>query len=72
MSGAITTGAIAFSIGLTLRLKAMSQWIIWEVAGLFENIGVIQDSIETVARDRHRDRCARCQAACRQQGRNRL
>jgi ATP-binding cassette subfamily B multidrug efflux pump len=50
--GAITTGAIAFSIGLTLRLKAMSQWIIWEVAGLFENIGIVQDSIETIARDR--------------------
>ena len=51
-SGAITTGAIAFSIGLTLRIKAMSQWIIWEVAGLFENIGVIQDGIATIARDR--------------------
>ncbi len=50
--GAITTGAIAFSIGLTLRLKAMSQWIIWEVAGLFEDIGVVQDSIDTIARDR--------------------
>jgi ATP-binding cassette subfamily B multidrug efflux pump len=50
--GAITTGAIAFSVGLTLRLKAMSQWIIWEVAGLFEDIGVVQDSIETIARDR--------------------
>ncbi len=50
--GAITIGAIAFSVGLTLRLKAMSQWIIWEVAGLFEDIGVVQDSIETVARDR--------------------
>jgi ATP-binding cassette, subfamily B, multidrug efflux pump len=52
-TGAITTGAIAFAIGLTLRLKAMSQWIIWEVAGLFENIGVIQDGIETIARDRN-------------------
>jgi ATP-binding cassette subfamily B multidrug efflux pump len=51
-TNAISTGAIAFAIGLTLRLKAMSQWIIWEVAGLFENIGVIQDGIETVARDR--------------------
>jgi len=49
---AITTGAIAFAIGLTLRLKAMSQWIIWEVAGLFEDIGVIQDGIATVARER--------------------
>ena len=51
-AGLITIGAIAFSIGLTLRLKAMSQWIIWEVAGLFEDIGVIHDSIETIARDR--------------------
>ncbi len=51
-TGAITTGAIAFAIGLTLRLKAMSQWIIWEVAGLFENIGVIQDGIVTIARER--------------------
>ncbi len=50
--GSITTGAIAFSIGLTLRIKAMSQWIIWEVAGLFEDVGVIQDGIETIARDR--------------------
>jgi ATP-binding cassette subfamily B multidrug efflux pump len=52
-TGAITTGAIAFAIGLTLRLKAMSQWIIWEVAGLFENIGVIQDGIVTIARERN-------------------
>ena len=51
-TGAITTGAIAFAMGLTLRLKAMSQWIIWEVAGLFENVGVIQDGIETISRDR--------------------
>ncbi len=51
-NGAITTGAIAFSIGLTLRLKAMSQWIIWEVAGLFEDVGVIQDGLTTIARDR--------------------
>ena len=51
-TGAITTGAIAFAIGLTLRIKAMSQWIIWEVAGLFEDIGVIQDGIETIARER--------------------
>ena len=51
-TGSISTGSIAFAVGLTLRLKAMSQWIIWEVAGLFENIGVIQDGIETIARER--------------------
>ena len=50
--GAVTTGAIAFSVGLVLRLQGMSQWILWEVAGLFENIGVVQDGIDTIARDR--------------------
>ena len=51
-NNAITTGAIAFAIGLTLRIKAMSQWIIWEVASLFEDVGVIQDGVETIARER--------------------
>jgi len=50
--GSISAGAIAFSIGLTLRIKAMSQWIIWEVAGLFEDIGVVQDGMDTIARER--------------------
>lgn len=49
---AVTTGAIAFAVGLVLRMQGMSQWILWEVAGLFENIGVVQDGIETIARDR--------------------
>ncbi len=49
---AVTAGAIAFSIGLVMRLQGMSQWILWEVAGLFENIGVVQDGIETISRDR--------------------
>jgi ATP-binding cassette subfamily B multidrug efflux pump len=30
----------------------MSQWILWEIYGLFENIGVVQDGIETISRDR--------------------
>jgi ATP-binding cassette subfamily B multidrug efflux pump len=49
--GAVTTGAIAFAVGLVLRLQGMAHWILWEVAGLFENIGVVQDGIETIARD---------------------
>lgn len=49
-TGAITAGAIAFSISLVLRLKGMAHWIMWEVSGLFENIGVVQDGIETISR----------------------
>ena len=47
--GSVTTGAIAVAIGLTLRLHAMSQWILWEVAQLSENIGVAQDGMGTLA-----------------------
>ena len=48
---AVTAGAIAFSIGLVLRMQGMSQWIMWEIWSLFENIGVVQDGIETISND---------------------
>jgi ATP-binding cassette subfamily B multidrug efflux pump len=48
----ITIGAIAFTVSLILRLQGMAHWIIWETAGLFENIGIVQDGIETIARER--------------------
>jgi len=50
--GAVTTGAIAVATGLGLRLNGMSQWIMWEVSGLFENIGAVQDGINTLAQPR--------------------
>lgn len=50
--GAATTGAIAFAVGLVLRMQGMAHWIMWEVAGLFEQIGIIHDGITTIARDR--------------------
>jgi len=49
---AISGGAIAFAIGLVLRMQGMAHWIMWEVSGLFENIGVVHDGIETIARER--------------------
>jgi len=49
---AVTAGAIALTVGLVLRLQGMAHWIMWEVAGLFENIGVVQDGIESIARER--------------------
>jgi len=46
---AVGTGAIAVAIGLALRLNGMSQWIMWEVSALFENIGSVQDGINTIS-----------------------
>ncbi|WP_280823949.1 ABC transporter ATP-binding protein [Pseudaminobacter soli (ex Li et al. 2025)] len=45
----VTVGAVAVAIGLVLRLWGMSQWIMWEVSGLFENIGTVQDGITSIS-----------------------
>jgi ATP-binding cassette subfamily B multidrug efflux pump len=46
----VSLGSIAVAMGLVMRFRAMSQWILWEVAGLFEEIGTVQDGIGTIAR----------------------
>ncbi|MBT5265659.1 MAG: ABC transporter ATP-binding protein [Rhodospirillaceae bacterium] len=48
---AATAGAVALAVGLVLRLKGMSHWVMWEIATLFENIGTVQDGVETIARE---------------------
>ncbi|MEZ9596365.1 ABC transporter ATP-binding protein [Shewanella sp. 10N.261.52.F9] len=47
---AITVGAIAIAISLALRLNGMSQWIMWEVSSLFENIGTVADGMNTLSK----------------------
>ncbi len=48
--GLITIGAIAVVTGLVMRIIGMSGWILWVVAGIFENIGVVQEGMETISR----------------------
>ncbi len=48
----VSVGAIAVAVALALRLNGMSQWIMWEVSALFENIGVIHDGMNMMAMDR--------------------
>lgn len=45
----ITAGAIAVAVSLGLRLNGMSQWIMWEMSALFENIGTVADGITTLS-----------------------
>ena len=47
--GEVTPGDIALATGLVLRLRGMSEWILWEVGGVFENVGTIQDGIGTIS-----------------------
>ncbi|MEP7706685.1 ABC transporter ATP-binding protein [Paraglaciecola sp. 25GB23A] len=46
---AISPGDIAIAVSLSLRLNGMSQWIMWEVSNLFENIGTVQDGINSLS-----------------------
>ena len=67
---AITVGAIAVSLGMVLRLQSMSQWVLWEVSRLFEDMGVVQDGIDTIARDRIGCGCRGCCPPCGQRRQN--
>jgi ATP-binding cassette, subfamily B, multidrug efflux pump len=49
MGDAVTIGAVAVVLGLVLRLWGMSQWIMWEMTMLFENIGTVQDGIASIS-----------------------
>lgn len=45
----ISVGAIALATGLVIRLVNMSGWIMWVVNGIFENIGMVQDGLNTIS-----------------------
>ncbi len=45
----VRAGAIAVCVGIVMRLYGMSQWVMWEVSGLFENIGTVQDGMNTLS-----------------------
>ena len=52
LAGSVTAGAIAAALALALRIVGMSQWIMWEVSALFENIGVVYDGMGMLAKRR--------------------
>lgn len=56
-SSAITVGAIAIAISLALRLNGMSQWIMWEISSLFENIGTVTDGMNTLSKPTEIEDC---------------
>ncbi len=50
LDGSISTGAIAIALSLAIRLTGMSHWIMWEIGDLFENIGIVQDGMNMLAK----------------------
>ncbi|MDN5514457.1 MAG: ABC transporter ATP-binding protein/permease [Pseudomonas sp.] len=48
----ITTGAIALALGLVIRINNMAEWIMWVVNGIFENVGTVQDGMQSIVQPR--------------------
>ncbi|MBY8976289.1 ABC transporter ATP-binding protein [Rhodobacteraceae bacterium NNCM2] len=47
---AITVGAVSAATALVLRMLGMMDWIMWTLSILFQNIGTVQEGIETVSK----------------------
>ncbi|MFO7805153.1 MAG: ABC transporter ATP-binding protein [Paracoccaceae bacterium] len=47
--GLATIGVVAAATALTLRLNAMSGWIMWAVSNFFQNLGIVAEGMETIA-----------------------
>lgn len=49
MQGVMSPGALAVALGLVMRFQGMSQWVMWEMSSLFENIGTVKDGINSIS-----------------------
>ena len=50
--GEVGAGVVAAVIAMALRVAGYSHWVMWQMTGLFENIGTIQDGITTLSKPR--------------------
>ncbi|WP_216605215.1 ABC transporter ATP-binding protein [Pelistega europaea] len=52
MNGSVSVGAIAAATAMSLRVHGLSHWMMWESARLFENLGTVQDGMNTLSKPR--------------------
>ncbi|CAN5188805.1 ABC transporter ATP-binding protein [soil metagenome] len=45
----ISPSVVATTLPLVWQISNMAGWVSWEVAGIFENVGVVQEGIESIA-----------------------
>ncbi|MCV2894383.1 ABC transporter ATP-binding protein [Lentibacter sp. XHP0401] len=49
MQGSASVGVVAAASALTLRLNAMTGWIMWALTSFFRQLGVVAEGMETIA-----------------------
>jgi ATP-binding cassette subfamily B multidrug efflux pump len=48
--GYVTVGTVAMALPLAWQIVNISGWVAWQVTSIFENIGVVQEGMMTIAR----------------------
>jgi ATP-binding cassette, subfamily B, multidrug efflux pump len=48
-NGTISAGVVATALPLAWQIANVAGWVSWEVTGIFENIGVVQEGMQTIA-----------------------
>ena len=46
--GEVTVGGVAAATAMALRLNGVSHWVMWEMTSLYEQIGTVQDGMNTL------------------------
>jgi ATP-binding cassette, subfamily B, multidrug efflux pump len=49
MRGDISPAVVATALPLVWQISNMAGWVSWEVSGIFENVGTVQEGMETLA-----------------------
>jgi ATP-binding cassette subfamily B multidrug efflux pump len=48
--GHIEVGAVAMALPMAWQILSMSGWVAWQITNIFENIGVVQEGMMTIAK----------------------
>ena len=46
--GQVSVGGVAAATAMSLRLNGISHWVMWEMTSLYEQIGTVQDGMNTL------------------------
>jgi ATP-binding cassette subfamily B multidrug efflux pump len=47
--GTVSAGVVATALPLAWQIANVAGWVSWEVSGIFENVGVVQEGMQTIA-----------------------
>ena len=46
--GEVSVGGVAAATAMSLRLNGISHWVMWEMTSLYEQVGTVQDGMNTI------------------------